>query len=385
MSFRPKVSVMLPCYNHASFVGQAVESVLSQSFGDFELVVTDDGSTDGTADVVRGFRDKRIKLQALARNEGAAEASNRCVARARGEFLAMLGSDDFFLPGKLEKQVSLLQKRPEVAAVFSQVQFVDEAGRPMQAARNPFANLFTTVQPDRFAWLRTFFLRGNGLCQPTILARRKAYQRIGAYDPSLRQLHDFDMWVRMCARYEVHVLPEALIGYRVLARGQNASTPNAAVIRRTTWEHTRVRDRYRHMDAETLRRAFGADIPAEVAARGLPMVIQLAFMAAGLEGPQFHLFALETLQDAVRRRVPGVGPADLHEVAGRVDPLRLLEYDAQRSALLEVTRQRDQARVQVDGLAGYLRGSIAALREREAGVVVEEMSQAMAAFQASGS
>ena len=81
-------------------------------------------------------------------------------------------------------------------APFSQVRFVDEAGLPLAAAGNPFPKLFTTVQPDRFAWLRSFFLRGNGLCQPTILARRKACQAIGAYDPTLRHLHDFDMWVR---------------------------------------------------------------------------------------------------------------------------------------------------------------------------------------------
>jgi len=381
----PTVSVLLPAYNHAAFVGEAVESVLSQSFGDFELIVTDDGSTDGTAEVLRRYRDPRIKLEVLGRNEGAAPASNRCVERARGEFVAMANSDDFFLPGKLERQVQLLRRRPEVAAVFGQVRFVDEAGQTMPAASNPFADLFTTVEPDRFAWLRTFFLRGNGLCQPTIMARRDVYRQIGAYDPSLRQLHDFDLWVRMCARHEIHVLPDALIGYRVLAQGQNASAPNAAVIRRTVWEHTRVRERYRHMDPETLRRAFGADIPAAITARDLPMPVQLALMAAGLDSPQFHLFALETLQDAVQRQVPGVTAADLHEVSGRVDPLRLLEYDAQRMALLEVTRQRDEARLQVDGLAGYLRASIAALQVRDAGVVVEEMSQAMAAFRPSGS
>lgn len=360
-----------------------MESVLSQSFGDLELVVTDDGSTDGTAEVVRQFNDPRIKLEVSICNEGAAQASNRCVQRARGEFVAMLGSDDFFLPGKLEKQVDLLRGCPDIAAVFGQVTFVDEAGLPMPAAGNPFAELFTTVQPDRFAWLRTFFLRGNGLCQPTILARRDIYRQIGCYDPALRQLHDFDMWVRMCARYEVHVLPDALIGYRVLAQEGNASAPTAAVIRRTTWEHTRVRERYRHMDDSTLHHAFASAIPPEVAARRLPMSVQLAFMAARLAEPQFHLFALETLHDAVRRQVPGVSPADLHEVAGRVDPLRLLEHDAQRAALLAVTQQRDEARMQVDGLAGYVRGCIAALRHGDAGAVAEEMERALASHSTS--
>ena len=186
-------------------------------------------------------------------------------------------------------------------------------------------------------------------------------------------------------RLDIHVLPEPLIGYRVLGREQNVSAPAAAVIRRTTWEHTRVREQYRHMDDETLHRAFGADIPPDVAARGLPMPIQLALRAAGLAEPQFHLFALETLQGTVRRRVPGVTPADLDDVAGRVDPLRLLAFEAQRSTLGMVTKQRDEARVQLEGVAGYVETSIATLQQQEGGSVTESISQAVAAFRAKGS
>src|SRR6478609_6490095 len=99
----PTVSVVIPAYNHAAFIREAVQSVLDQSLTDLQILITDDGSSDGTPDVVRLFRDPRIELEIFESNRGAALALNSAIRRARGEFVCMLASDDYFLPGKLDK------------------------------------------------------------------------------------------------------------------------------------------------------------------------------------------------------------------------------------------------------------------------------------------
>src|SRR5215470_442947 len=108
----PKVSVVVKSYNHDAYVGETIQSVLDQSFQDFEIVVTDDGSTDGTPDVIRQFADPRIHMQVFEKNRGISIAMNETIARARGEFIAILNSDDFALPGRLERQVALLSAKP---------------------------------------------------------------------------------------------------------------------------------------------------------------------------------------------------------------------------------------------------------------------------------
>ena len=114
----PLVSVVVKSYNHAAFIGETIRSVLDQSVQDFEIVVTDDGSSDGTPDVVRGFADPRIHLEVFPRNRGISQAMNATIARARGTYVAILNSDDFALPGRLARQTAFLEAHSDVAAVF---------------------------------------------------------------------------------------------------------------------------------------------------------------------------------------------------------------------------------------------------------------------------
>src|ERR1043166_3249216 len=126
----PRLSVVIKSYNHAPFVAQTIQSVLDQSFQDFEIVVTDDASTDGTADVIRTFADPRISLEVLPHNRGISAAMNETLARARGELIAILNSDDYALPGRLERQVAYLDMHPEIGAVFALARPVDDSGEP---------------------------------------------------------------------------------------------------------------------------------------------------------------------------------------------------------------------------------------------------------------
>ncbi len=214
-------------FNHADFVGKAVNSVLSQSFTDFEFVITDDGSSDATVDVIRGYSDPRIQLEVFSRNRGACHAMNCCIRRSKGKYISVINSDDWFFPGKLATQVQFLDRNRDIAAVFGKPLMVDEAGSPLSKENNPFRDTFIDDLPDRFAWLRFFFYHGNALCHPTVMIRRCVYDQVGLYNPSLRQLPDFDMWIRVCARYEIRVMPEQLTAFRILSghRNTSAATP----------------------------------------------------------------------------------------------------------------------------------------------------------------
>ena len=319
MGQKPRVSVIMPSYNHAAFVGAAIESVLEQSFSDFELIITDDGSTDGTDEVIRAYLDPRIDFERFPVNRGACEAGNRCIERAGGEYIALLNSDDVFLPGKLERQVAILDAEPELAAVFGLPRIIDESGEPIHDEQNFFLKRFRAVPGNRFQWLRQFFLEGNSLCHPTVMIRRRLYSELGVYNISLRQVPDFDMWVRVCARYEIRVLTEPLIGYRVLGNHGNVSSPTPSVSRRALWELSRVMRHYWRMDEEALKRSFLADMPPEIATRGLPMRVQLALLASTKNVPWLNLYALETIQEAVEAGVPGIGPKELHKLAGEIN------------------------------------------------------------------
>jgi glycosyltransferase involved in cell wall biosynthesis len=348
------VSVILAAYNHAPFVGQTIESVLSQSFRDFEFIITDDGSSDETVEVICSYEDPRIQLAVFPENRGACEATNHCIDRSKGEYIAVINSDDWFLPDKLKIQVEVLDRQPWLAAVFSKVLFVDEAGSPTTGHNAGFPPEFVDNMPNRFAWLRFFFFTGNALCHPTAMIRSSVYNELGQYNAALRQLPDFDMWVRVCGRHEIRVLPEALTAYRLLDGLRNISAPVPTTIQRSIWEASRVLRRFLDLDEATVHRTFAGDIPSPLLACNAPVPLILAQLAASRPEPHLQLFAIETLEEAVATGVPGVGPADLHELTGRLDPMgtereRMLqaalhtaqETSAERERMLQATQQSE--------------------------------------------
>lgn len=234
---QPLVSVIMPTYNHAPFVVEAIESVLAQEGVALELLIEDDGSSDGTADAVRSVQDPRISFRAKERNEGAGVTVNGLISRARGEFVALINSDDVWLGrDKLARQVELLQSRPEVAATFGRAEFIDGAGQRIPMDQAYPGRIFEQENRPRAQWLRHFFLYGNCLCHPTILIRRSVYQQLGMYDNRLRQLPDFDLWIRVAKHHELHVDERALTRFRLLGDA-NASAQTPANSIRITNEH----------------------------------------------------------------------------------------------------------------------------------------------------
>ena len=202
----PRVSVVMAAYNVAPFIGEAIYSVLNQTFSSLELLVVDDGSTDGTADIVASIADSRVRLLRLPHGS-ATIALNAGVAEASGEFLAFLDGDDRWHPTKLEKHVSFLDAHPAVDLTFSWSRIVDENG----ADTGHRAKLWTG--PLSFSELLTDNVIANG---SAVVLRTEAFRTTGVFDTSLPGCYDLDRWLEI-ARLRpgnIYAIPEDLTDYR---------------------------------------------------------------------------------------------------------------------------------------------------------------------------
>ena len=215
----PRVSVIIPAYNAAWCVRRAVDSVLAQSFRDYELIVVDDGSQDETAAILASYGDA---LRVVSKpNGGLSSARNAGIAAARGEFVAFLDADDWWLPAKLARQVALMDARPDLlfCATASGVQ--TPTGERLADWRcgaaddSALASIFAT----------NAHVAGSG---SAVLAKRAAFARAGGFDESLRSLEDIDMWMRLAALGGFACIDEALA---VIEKSANSMSGNLAVMR----------------------------------------------------------------------------------------------------------------------------------------------------------
>ena len=192
----PKVTILLPVYNRERFIAEAIESVLGQEFGDFELLLVDDGSTDGTPGVLRDFarRDARIRIVTSEINEGIPRALNRGLEHARGEYIARLDSDDLTMPGRLTAEVEVLDAQPDVVLVSTAYDIIDEHGAPL-------GRFDETFPSDVIHYLLGFVNIIGGHSQ--VMFRNDGTR----YDPEFPSSEDYDFWVRLSQRGRIVVLP----------------------------------------------------------------------------------------------------------------------------------------------------------------------------------
>lgn len=232
----PKVTVIAPAYNHEKYIEAAIQSVLNQTFQDFELIITDDCSSDNTVEVIKKFNDPRIKLFVNKANRGVIATSQNCFDNASGEYIAYLTTDDLYMPDKLEKQVKYLDENPQCASVFSFAEIIGEDGLLLKRD-NPHKTIFIQKNRSRFEWLNQFFCYGNCLCAPSQMIRKKTFAEIGGYfDPRYRQLNDFECHIRLCINHEIYIFQENLVQFRIRDNHQNMSAPRAEVVIRDSWE-----------------------------------------------------------------------------------------------------------------------------------------------------
>lgn len=241
---KPIVSVIIPSYNHERFVKECIDSVLSQTFQDFEIVVTDDNSTDRTVEIIKSFGDPRIKLFVNTENRGACITSNNCIKHSKGRYIAMLSSDDAWYPEKLAVQVKYLEDHPRIAAVFGKVDWIDENSDLIKHEGFPFKDVFEVKNRTRYEWLGHFFKFGNCLCHPSSLIRKESYDEVGWLNPSFANLPDFDLWIRLCLKYDIHILDQRLIKFRRMNSERNASGDTLNNRVRNRFEYKQILNHY---------------------------------------------------------------------------------------------------------------------------------------------
>ena len=237
MSMTPLISIIMPSYNHADFIGDAIRSVLNQEGVKFEFLIADDGSIDQTAEIVSSFADSRINFVAHNVNRGACIVTNELIHRASGEYIALINSDDIWsAPDKLAYQLDVLTNNPDIGACFGRAAFIDQNGSEIKKESLSFGAVFDQENRSRGNWLRRFFDLGNCICHPTMLIRKNCYHEIGLYNNRFRQLPDFDLWIRLVKKYNIFISERNLINFRVLP-GENASSNTTKNAIRTMNEH----------------------------------------------------------------------------------------------------------------------------------------------------
>jgi glycosyltransferase involved in cell wall biosynthesis len=287
-------------YNHAPFVRAAMDSVLAQEGVDFEFLIADDGSSDSTRDEVASVQDSRITFWPNEVNRGACVVTDELIAAAKGEFIALLNSDDIWLPGKLATQIAILDSMPEVAATFGRARFIDRHGNAIAKSDLPFGTVFDQENRSQGAWLRRFLDWGNCICHPTMLIRASCYDAVGVYSNRFRQLPDLDMWVRLVKRFPIHIGAEDLIQFRILP-GENASADIGPNARRTINEHFLIAERFfDDVTREQLIEGFGdvlavSDIPSDTHLR-IEKVLQLMRHNQWMGAP-YRMVALSLMRE----------------------------------------------------------------------------------------
>lgn len=203
----PAVSIILPTYNRADLLGRSIRSVLAQGYGAFELIVVDDGSTDETACVMAGFRDRRVKYLKLERNTGAGAARNAGIRASRGKFLAFQDSDDEWSPSKLAKQMSAFGRGPaRLGVVYSDMQRISsEGGASYFAAPRVIPNRLI----DRDA---RFYQVGNLGIQSAVI-KREYMEEAGHFNEGLPALEDLELFIRLSRICDFHHIREPLVKY----------------------------------------------------------------------------------------------------------------------------------------------------------------------------
>ncbi len=199
----PRVSVIIPTYNRAQFVKLAIDSVLAQTYADYEVIVVDDGSTDGTEAVLQGTYGTRIAYERQD-NQGAAAARNRGIALSTGEFVAFLDSDDIWLPGKLERQLALHTADSQTVLSFTQAWRIDAHGY-----RDLEEPIGSSVTHDSLSLERLCL--DNCIASPTlVVVSRSALETAGGFDTSIRHCEDWDLWLRLQSKGLTAIVAEPL-------------------------------------------------------------------------------------------------------------------------------------------------------------------------------
>ncbi len=197
----PKVTVIIPTYNRGPFLTKAIESVLAQTFSDFELIVINDGSTDATKDILAAYKDRLINI--YQENKGISAARNRGIRQASGEYIAFLDSDDHWVPEKLARQVAILDAHKDVGIVYGRMPIINSKGECVGTKPSGFSG-------RNFKELVEFW---GDLPTSSVMTRKECFDQFGLFDETMPTMEDIDMWIRISHEYRLYEIEDITLAY----------------------------------------------------------------------------------------------------------------------------------------------------------------------------
>lgn len=207
----PKVSVLMPVYNAELFIKEAIESVLKQTYTDWELIIADDGSTDTSIEIAESFADQRIRIERDKENRGIVFARNRVLTLARGEYIAWLDADDISLPDRLQTQVNFLDAKADIGLVGTWIELIDQSGtRTGVAWKN-------RTKPENISAALLF---GNQFTNSSVMIRKSVLPSDPyRYECATSEAEDYDLWIRLAQTTKLATIQKILVQYRTHATG----------------------------------------------------------------------------------------------------------------------------------------------------------------------
>lgn len=203
----PAISVIMPAYNAQKHIREAIESILAQTFTDFELIIVNDGSSDKTAAIIKSFqaKDKRIRMVQNTGTHNIAEVLNCGIGFARSNIIARMDADDISEPLRLELQYALLTGSARLAVVGADIIIIDSSGRHLDTRMYPYTNLK----------LKRCLFRYSPFAHPVVMFRKDRFEAAGGYNPEFSPTEDLDLWFRMGVANEFGSIPKLLLQYRI--------------------------------------------------------------------------------------------------------------------------------------------------------------------------
>lgn len=202
----PKISVIMSVYNGEKYLREAIESILNQTFTDFEFLIVNDGSTDGSSEIIQSYQDERARLINNEQNIGLTKSLNKAIRQARGEYIARQDADDISLPNRFEEQIKYFDRHPEVALLGTSVYKIDKQGKVV-------GRIIVPAKPSGN------LLKGNQFSHGSTMFKREVVDRLGGYNELFRYCQDYELWGRIAKHYTVRNLPQAL--YKLRFHGEN--------------------------------------------------------------------------------------------------------------------------------------------------------------------
>jgi len=200
INYESKISIIIPTYNQAEYLQEAVDSVLNQTYKNIEIIIIDDGSTDNTLKVVNSFNDNKI-IFIQQRNKGASSARNTGIKEANGEYIAFLDSDDLWLKDKLRKQIDFMRENQKVGLLGTGCFQVIDTNKM----------IYKKIFPHKNEILQKDLIKYNPFIQSSVMVRKNVFNDIGLYDEKFKESEDYDLWLRIAQKYKIANLKQALV------------------------------------------------------------------------------------------------------------------------------------------------------------------------------